>query len=73
MSTARVIMRAEGKSAIRAEMAGADWEGERSRRARPVRPCSRRERDAERARVPAPPVTIRGKGEVSKGGWVDGE
>jgi hypothetical protein len=62
MSTARDIMCVDGKSEASWAICGADWEGERSRRARPVRPCSRRQRDAERARVPAPPVTIRGEG-----------
>ena len=32
----------------------------RSQSARPVAPCSRRARAVERARVPAPPVTVKG-------------
>lgn len=40
-------------------MAGRDWSGLRSQRARPETPCSRRAVAASRARVPAPPVTGR--------------
>ena len=50
---------APGNSALSASISGIDFAWSRSKRARPERPCSSKARALTRARVPAPPVTVR--------------
>jgi hypothetical protein len=61
-STAQVVILVLGNLECRVLTVSKACSGFRSQRARPVRPCSRREVAASRARVPAPPVT----------GWLEG-
>ena len=51
-------MRAWGKSFFKDWISGLACDASRSKRARPVRPCSSNARALTKARVPVPPVTV---------------